>query len=86
MNYFERDAERWLNTTKAILSEHLERSSSFSIPSSKKQMTEGRADVARKCILLLRKRIKKLCILSDDFDVSDNKPNNPVWIPYYEYL
>jgi hypothetical protein len=43
-------------------------------------------EIGRKCILLLRKRIKRLCILSDDFDGSGNKPNNPVWIPYYEYL
>jgi hypothetical protein len=43
-------------------------------------------EIARKCILLLRKRIRRLCALPDVFEGHDYKPNNPVWIPYYEYL
>ena len=48
---------------------------------SKKEM-----EIARKCILLLRKRIKRLCSLPDNFDGLNHKHNNSVWIPYFEYL
>jgi hypothetical protein len=43
-------------------------------------------EIARKCMLLLRRRNKGLCVSPDDFEGRGNKPNNPVWIPYYEYL
>jgi hypothetical protein len=43
-------------------------------------------EIARKCITLLRKRIRSLCTLSKNFDELDYKLTNPVWIPYYEYL
>ena len=41
-------------------------------------------DMAKKCILLLRKRIRSLC--KYNLDELDYKPSNPVWIPFYEYL
>ena len=41
-------------------------------------------DMAKKCILLLRKRIRSLC--KYNLDELDCKPSNPVWIPFYEYL
>ena len=43
-------------------------------------------ETARKCLLLLRRRIRSLCTLPNNFEELDHKPNNPVWIPYYEYL
>lgn len=43
-------------------------------------------EMAQKCILLLRKRIRSLCKLTNNSDELDYKPSNPVWIPYYEYL
>lgn len=44
-------------------------------------------EIASKCILLLRMRIKRLCIPQDEaVDAYGYKPSNPVWIPYQEYL
>lgn len=43
-------------------------------------------ETARRCILLLRKRIRSLCSLPDNFEELNHKPNNSVWIPYFEYL
>jgi hypothetical protein len=43
-------------------------------------------EMAQKCILLLRERIRRLCRLPHNFEEFNYKPTNPVWIPYYEYL
>lgn len=43
-------------------------------------------EIARKCMLPLRKRIRSLCALPDNFEELDLQPSNPIWIPYYEYL
>lgn len=42
-------------------------------------------EIAQKCILLLKKRIKSLCILSHNFEELAYKPVNHLWIPHYEY-
>ena len=43
---------------------------------------------SQKCILLLRRRTKELCVLPENnTDLGlQSKPKNPVWIPYQEYL
>ena len=49
-------------------------------------LSKKEEEIARKCILLLKKRIKRLCILPDEFVERRYSPKNPVWIPYQDYL
>ena len=49
-------------------------------------LSKKEQDIARKCILLLKKRIKRLCILPDKCVEQRYSPKNPVWIPYQDYL
>jgi hypothetical protein len=37
-------------------------------------------EIARKCILFLRRRIRGLCIVRYDFDGLGYKHSNPVWV------
>jgi len=49
-------------------------------------VSNNEMEIAMKCILLLRKRIRRLCSLPDNIQELNHKPNNSVWIPYFEYL
>jgi hypothetical protein len=49
-------------------------------------LSKKEVENARKCLSLLRRRIRGLCILQEEFVEERYSPKNPVWIPYQAYL